>query len=117
METVEAVDLQSRVGIRQEVNALAMAANMARASASERVVPPEAAVEANLGDTSETKGRPIGGRRGAYAKYEVKEDTGEIVVKIIDGETGKVIRTIPPEELARLMRDEGEYGRQWRVYV
>ena len=34
--------------------------------------------------------------------YSVHESTGTIVVKVINGETGKVIREIPPKELLAL---------------
>jgi flagellar protein FlaG len=34
--------------------------------------------------------------------YSVHKPTGQIVVKILDGETGEVIREIPPKELLAL---------------
>ncbi len=34
--------------------------------------------------------------------YSVHESTGTIVVKVINGETGKVVREIPPKELLAL---------------
>ena len=35
-------------------------------------------------------------------KFEINSDSREIVVKVIDNETDKVIRELPPEELQRL---------------
>jgi flagellar protein FlaG len=34
--------------------------------------------------------------------YSVHESTGQVVVKVINGETGKVIREIPPKEILAL---------------
>ncbi len=36
--------------------------------------------------------------------FDIDEDTSDIVVKIINKETGKLIRQIPPEELLRLRK-------------
>jgi len=35
-------------------------------------------------------------------KYSVNEELGQVVVKVIDSETDKVIKEIPPAELQRL---------------
>ena len=35
-------------------------------------------------------------------KFEIDQESREIVIKIIDNETDKVIRVLPPEELQRL---------------
>ena len=35
-------------------------------------------------------------------KFEVDQDSRQILIKVIDNETDKVIRVIPPEELQRL---------------
>ena len=35
-------------------------------------------------------------------KFEIDQDSREIIVKVIDNETDKVIRVLPPEELQRL---------------
>ena len=35
-------------------------------------------------------------------KFETDQDSGDIRIKIIDNETDKVIRVLPPEELERL---------------
>lgn len=36
-----------------------------------------------------------------YAEFEVNQDTHEVIVRIIDSESGKLVRTIPPDELAK----------------
>ncbi|MCL1818589.1 MAG: flagellar protein FlaG [Spirochaetaceae bacterium] len=35
-------------------------------------------------------------------KYSVSSETNQVIVKVIDGETDKVIKVLPPEELQRL---------------
>jgi flagellar protein FlaG len=35
-------------------------------------------------------------------KFEVDHESHEVIVKVIDGETDKVIKVLPPEELQRL---------------
>ena len=35
-------------------------------------------------------------------KFEINQDSREIIVKVIDNETDKVIKVLPPEELQRL---------------
>jgi len=34
--------------------------------------------------------------------FSIHEETGQVVVKVVDSETNKVIRQIPPEELLKL---------------
>ena len=41
--------------------------------------------------------------------YSVNQPTGEVVVTVIDGQTGKVIRQIPPEELLALAESMKEF--------
>ncbi len=36
-----------------------------------------------------------------YAEFSVDRDTHKVVVRIIDGNSGELIRTIPPEDLAK----------------
>jgi uncharacterized FlaG/YvyC family protein len=47
------------------------------------------------------KQEPSGVLRHTYAEFEVNQDNREVTVRIIDSESGELIRTIPPEELAR----------------
>ncbi|MEW5956171.1 MAG: flagellar protein FlaG [Chloroflexota bacterium] len=36
-----------------------------------------------------------------YAEFEINRETREIIVRIIDAESGSLVRTIPPDELAK----------------
>lgn len=36
-----------------------------------------------------------------YAEFEVNQETGEVMVRIIEAESGKLVRTIPPDELVK----------------
>ncbi|MFN8455273.1 MAG: flagellar protein FlaG [Anaerolineae bacterium] len=36
-----------------------------------------------------------------YAEFEVNQETGEVLVRIIEAESGKLVRTIPPDELVK----------------
>jgi flagellar protein FlaG len=40
--------------------------------------------------------------------FSVDRSTGQVVIRIIDGESGEVIREIPPEELLSLAREMEE---------
>ncbi|NPV07134.1 MAG: hypothetical protein HPY83_04105 [Anaerolineae bacterium] len=62
------------------------------------------------------KRRPAGGG-SAYVEFEVQADTGEVLVKVIDGETGRIVRTVPPEELMEAVRSGEDWARYWRIYV
>jgi flagellar protein FlaG len=42
-------------------------------------------------------------------EFSVDQGSGEFVIKIMDAETKKVIRQIPPEELLRMARYIGEH--------
>jgi flagellar protein FlaG len=35
-------------------------------------------------------------------KYSINQELGQVIVKVIDSETDKVIKVLPPEELQRL---------------
>ena len=50
---------------------------------------------------AETKEPRIRRTRHTYAEFEVNQDSREVQVRIFDAENGKLIRTIPPEELAK----------------
>ncbi len=75
----------------------------------------EEAPEADLGPGM--AGRQRDGRSNAYAEFEVRPDTGEVLVKIIDGETGEVVRTVPADELRRSVQEGQDWTRRWRIYV
>lgn len=42
-----------------------------------------------------------GSLRHTYAEFDINQETREVLVRIFDGDTGELIRVIPPEELAR----------------
>ena len=39
--------------------------------------------------------------RHTYAEFEINRETREVIVRIIDADTGSLVRTIPPDELAK----------------
>jgi len=39
--------------------------------------------------------------RRTYIEFEVNRDTRDVTVRIIDAESGKLLRTLPPDELAK----------------
>lgn len=43
---------------------------------------------------------PPPGLNDIYAEFETDEETRQIVVRIFDGRTGELVRTIPPDQLA-----------------
>jgi len=63
--------------------------------------------------TEEARAQTIG-MRHTYAEFEVSRENHEVTVRIIDGQTGKLIRTIPPEELAREIARGNLYPNQLR---
>ncbi len=44
-----------------------------------------------------------------YAQFEVNSETHEVSVRIVDMESGEVVRTIPPDELSRLVSNHDMY--------
>jgi len=117
MEAIQRVDLGQRTDQRQAIDALEFAwPAFARTSETQR--PPEPAVEADLGrGLADSAAEREVRRSTAYAEFEVQRKTGEVLIKIIDEESGEVIRTVPPEELARALRSAGPSACQWRIYV
>jgi len=49
-----------------------------------------------------------------YAEFEINRETREVIVRIIDAENGRLIRTIPPDELAKEIIKGNLYPRQLR---
>lgn len=47
------------------------------------------------------KEKPPAQMHRTYAEFEVNQETGEVMVRIIEAESGKLIRTIPPDELVK----------------
>jgi flagellar protein FlaG len=49
--------------------------------------------------------------------FDVDENTGEVVVKIVEKETQKVIKQIPPEEMLRIMAQLRAYRKEIGVLI
>lgn len=49
--------------------------------------------------TEEQSEAKISGRH-TYAEFEIDQETREVLVRIIDAESGELVRSIPPEKLA-----------------
>jgi hypothetical protein len=81
--------------------------------------PPDASERA--GDDRGERGQPAEqartqptNMRYTYAEFEVSRENHEVTVRIIDGQTGKLVRTIPPDELAREIARGNLYPNQLR---
>lgn len=62
----------------------------------------EESTKSDLKEKTEPKDHAVQVKtRHTYAEFEVNKDTQEVIVRIIDSETGKLVRTIPPDELAK----------------
>ena len=76
------------------------------------------------GDTSETANEHHQGKSEeeqvkiqmshTYAEFEIDQETHEVLVRIIDGESGKLVRSIPPEKLAEEIAKGNLYPHQLR---
>ncbi|MGQ9553376.1 MAG: flagellar protein FlaG [Anaerolineae bacterium] len=56
-------------------------------------------------------------RSRAHAEFEVVKKTGEVIIKIIDEASGEIVRTVPPDELAKYLRSGDNWTRRWHIYV
>jgi hypothetical protein len=54
------------------------------------------------------------GMQHTYAEFEVSRETREVTIRIIDARTGKLVRTVPPEDLAREIARGNLYPDQLR---
>jgi len=68
-------------------------------------LPPVDAAEETTVPTEKHQGqaeeKPQGQMRHTYAEFEINRETREVIVRIIEAESGKLLRTIPPDELAK----------------
>ena len=60
-----------------------------------------AEVQKNLEQVSQAIQQDLGGEN-IRLNYSLDSPTGQVVVKVVDGKSGKVIREIPPSELLAL---------------
>ncbi len=54
--------------------------------------------------STESSGQRPAPAIGRELRYEVDEDLNQVVIKILDGDSGEVVRQIPAEELVRLAK-------------
>jgi len=55
-------------------------------------------------DSTQTPVRPVVNGLGLGLEFSVDKDTGATIIKVLDVETGEVVRQIPPEEVLNYMR-------------
>ena len=117
MDVIERIGRDARPDRHQVMDAAEFAWR-AYARAAQEQKPTLPAAEADLGPgLADAKARPRVYRSSAYAEFVVNEETGEVVVKIIDAETGRIVRSLPPDELANFLRSGEDWTRQWQVYI
>ena len=52
------------------------------------------------------------GPAATYIHFELHEESGRVVFKVLDAETGEVIRQVPPEEVIKVAEHIRAYLRQ-----
>jgi flagellar protein FlaG len=55
-------------------------------------------------DSTKDPVRPVVNGLGMELEFSVDKDAKVTIIKVVDSETGEVVRQIPPEELVALMR-------------
>lgn len=65
----------------------------------------ESKVKPQIIDSTAADLQRIGNAFNKELRFEVDHNSMEVIVKVIDKETDKVIRELPPEELQRLHRN------------
>ena len=69
-------------------------------------------------DSSQTRDlERIGNAFNKKLQFVVDHDSNEVLVKVIDKDTDKVIKVIPPEELQRLHRNKEAIGNLFSEMV
>lgn len=88
-----------------QISALADVARERYWQKQAQVLPPvEAAKDAvaiNEKHRDQTQEKLLVQSNHTYVEFEINKDTREVIVRIIEAESGKLIRTIPPDELAK----------------
>lgn len=56
----------------------------------------------SIATASQAVDRPVAELSAASVRFERNEDTGDMVILVVDRQTEEVIRVIPPDELARI---------------
>ncbi len=75
----------------------------ADAPASRRSVVDRSTLEEALAQVHEH-----GRRAESYLKFEIDADLDRVIVKVVDEQSGEIIRQIPPEELLKIAKQLGE---------
>lgn len=52
-------------------------------------------------------------RQGRTLKFEEDQESGINIIKVLDADTGEVIRQMPPDELVQMARKLKNFGRGW----
>ena len=65
-------------------------------------------VQKNLEQVSQAIQQELGGE-DIRLNYSLDSPTGQVVVKVVDGKSGKVVREIPPHELLALAKSMKEF--------
>ncbi len=95
----------------QAMVAMDAARRFSEAQAQRAELKPAYKVPEDGGNATSTPGET--GKQAAisytYAQFEVDRDSHKISVRIIDAQSGKTIRSIPPDELSRLISDQNLY--------
>lgn len=61
-------------------------------------------------DSTQKPVRPVVNGLGLGLEFSVDKDTGVTIIKVLDVETGEVVRQIPPEEVLTFMREFEKNG-------
>lgn len=61
----------------------------------------EAAIKNGQQSSPDQQKHPKVQTRHTYAEFEINRETHEVFVRIFDADSGDLVRTIPPEELAK----------------
>lgn len=51
--------------------------------------------------TADVSSKPKMQARHTFAEFEINQETREVLVRIYDAESGELVRSIPPDELAK----------------
>jgi hypothetical protein len=82
---------------------------LTKKSSSGDALPPTGGADSGH-DVKHAPVRPVVNGLGLGLEFSVDKDTGVTIIKVLDVETGKVIRQIPPEEVVAFMRQFEKNG-------
>jgi len=104
---IDAIETDSRLGVNMNVDGMSkMSFSSQRSAQDERDVKSTGqsikVTDEKLQKATEAMGK-IAQVMNSHLNFSVDKSTGKTVVKIVNGDTGKVIRQIPPEETLRMM--------------